>query len=65
MVFNIDLEYVVRTDLESNIKVKIQENTKKITIRAYANDTKVTLESKANLKTKTLDLIEKVKKCDY
>lgn len=36
MLFNIALEYVVRAVLESNICVKIQENTE-VTIVAYAD----------------------------
>jgi len=60
MLFNIALEYVVRAVIESNIGVKIQENTE-VMIMAYVDDIMIVAESEANLKTTTADLIEKSK----
>jgi hypothetical protein len=45
--------------LDSNTRVKIQENTE-ITIMAYTDDIMIVAESEANLKM-TTDLIEKSK----
>jgi len=60
MIFNIALEYIVKTIIETNKDVQIQENTQ-ITVMAYADDIMITAELEANLKMITLDLIEKCK----
>jgi len=63
MMFNITLEYIVRTIIETNNGVQIQENTQ-ITIAAYADNIMIVAESEANLEATTLDLIEKSRAMD-
>lgn len=50
VLFNIALEYKVRSIIETNKLVKIDENTKLLTIAAYADDIMIVAESETNLK---------------